>query len=63
MGGNIMTKHMKILVKNLGTGLGLSISHGIINDHHGTIRIDTKEGQYCEFIVELPVDNGWEVIS
>ncbi len=49
--------------KNLGTGLGLSISHGIINDHHGTIKIDTKEGQYCEFIVELPVDNGWEVIS
>ncbi|HET6786224.1 MAG TPA: PAS domain S-box protein [Erysipelotrichaceae bacterium] len=49
--------------KNLGTGLGLSISHGIVHDHHGTIQIDTVEGQYCEFIVELPVDNGWEVIS
>jgi len=47
--------------KNLGTGLGLSISHGIVNDHHGSIKIDTVEGQYCEFLVELPVDNGWEI--
>lgn len=47
--------------KNLGTGLGLSISHGIINDHHGTITIDTEEGNFCEFILEIPVDNGWEI--
>lgn len=47
--------------KNLGTGLGLSISHGIINDHHGTITVDTEEGHYCEFVVEIPVDNGWEI--
>jgi PAS domain S-box-containing protein len=49
--------------KNLGTGLGLSISHGIIHDHHGTIKIDTVDGQYSEFIVEIPVDNGWEIES
>lgn len=47
--------------KNLGTGLGLSISHGIIKDHHGSITITTEEGNYCEFIVEIPVDNGWEL--
>jgi PAS domain S-box-containing protein len=47
--------------KNKGTGLGLSISHGIINDHHGTITIDTEEGSFCEFTFEIPVDNGWEI--
>lgn len=47
--------------KNMGTGLGLSISHGIINDHHGTITIDTEEGSFCEFTFEIPVDNGWEI--
>ncbi len=47
--------------KDLGTGLGLSISFGIIKDHHGKIVIDTQEGCYTKFILELPVDNGWTV--
>ncbi len=47
--------------KDKGTGLGLSISFGIVKDHHGSITIETKTNEYSRFIVELPVDNGWEV--
>ena len=47
--------------KDLGTGLGLSISFGIIQDHHGSIRYETAEGRYTKFIIELPVDNGWQL--
>jgi PAS domain S-box-containing protein len=47
--------------KEAGTGLGLSISFGIVEDHHGRIMVDTREGEYAKFSVELPVDNGWEL--
>jgi signal transduction histidine kinase len=41
---------------NLGnTGLGLSITKGIIDKHHGTIRIDSKPQEGAEVVVELPV--------
>jgi len=37
------------------TGLGLSISYDIIvRGHQGTIEVDTKEGEYAEFIISLP---------
>ena len=39
-----------------GTGLGLSLSYEIITKgHRGTIDIDTKEGEYTEFIITLPL--------
>ena len=47
--------------KELGTGLGLSISFGIVKDHHGQIHIESEPGKYTRFIVELPVDNGWDL--
>ena len=37
-----------------GTGLGLSLSYDIIKAHGGDIKIETKEGEYAEFIIELP---------
>jgi PAS domain S-box-containing protein len=37
------------------TGLGLSISHGIVNDHYGSLSIDTVEGRYTRICVDLPV--------
>ncbi len=40
---------------NSGTGLGLSISHGIISDHGGNIRIDSKAGEFTKVIIDLPV--------
>lgn len=38
-----------------GTGLGLSLSYEIIKAHEGSISVDTKEGEYTEFVIELPV--------
>ena len=38
-----------------GTGLGLSISFNIIvQEHQGQIKVDSKEGEYAEFIITLP---------
>jgi signal transduction histidine kinase len=40
-----------------GTGLGLSISYDIITKGHGgQMIIDTKEGEFAEFIIQLPTN-------
>jgi two-component system, NtrC family, sensor kinase len=36
-----------------GTGLGLSISYDIIKAHGGELKVDSKEGEFTEFTVEL----------
>ncbi|MGA1874569.1 MAG: response regulator [bacterium] len=38
-----------------GTGLGLSVSYGIIQDHKGTIEIESEENEYTTFIINLPI--------
>jgi len=38
-----------------GTGLGLSLSYDIIKTHGGEIKVETKEGEGSEFVVQLPV--------
>lgn len=38
-----------------GTGLGLSLSYDIITkEHDGELKVETKEGEYAEFIIRLP---------
>jgi nitrogen fixation/metabolism regulation signal transduction histidine kinase len=41
--------------KKRGTGLGLAIVHRIVEDHHGTIRVEENQPVGARFIVELPV--------
>jgi two-component system NtrC family sensor kinase len=38
-----------------GTGLGLSVSYGIIKNHHGEIRVESKTGVGTTFTIELPL--------
>jgi CheY-like chemotaxis protein len=38
-----------------GTGLGLSVSYGIIQEHGGSIKVDTKQGKGSTFTIALPV--------
>jgi len=49
--------------RDKGTGLGLSISHGIVMEHGGRLWVESKEGQWTQFLLELPTDNGWKVES
>jgi two-component system NtrC family sensor kinase len=36
--------------------LGLSLSYDIITkEHGGTLTVDTREGEYAEFIIQLPI--------
>jgi signal transduction histidine kinase len=38
-----------------GTGLGLSLSYDIVKAHGGEIKVETKEGEGSEFVIQLPV--------
>lgn len=40
-----------------GTGLGLSVSYGIIKNHKGNIRVESKVGVGTTFTIELPTYN------
>ncbi len=38
-----------------GTGLGLSLSYDVIKAHGGEIKVESKEGEGAEFVIQLPV--------
>ena len=38
-----------------GTGLGLSLSYDIVKAHGGELKVETKEGEGSEFIIQIPV--------
>lgn len=38
-----------------GTGLGLSMTYDIIKLHQGTLHVESKTGEYTEFIITLPI--------
>ena len=37
-----------------GTGLGLSLVYSIVQDHEGTISVDSDEGRGTRILIELP---------
>ncbi|HEX5027034.1 MAG TPA: tetratricopeptide repeat protein [Agriterribacter sp.] len=38
-----------------GTGLGLSLSYDIVKAHGGEIKVESKDGEGTEFVVQLPI--------
>ena len=43
--------------KETGTGLGLAIVHKIVDVHHGTIDVHSREGKGTNFTIKLPKAN------
>jgi len=44
--------------KERGTGLGLAIVSRIVEEHHGSVRVEENRPLGARFVVELPVANG-----
>jgi two-component system NtrC family sensor kinase len=38
-----------------GTGLGLLLAYDIIKAHGGEIKVGTTEGEFAEFVIQLPI--------
>lgn len=55
---NIFTPFFTTKPTGVGTGLGLSLSYNIIvREHGGSLTFDSKENEYCEFIITIPIQS------
>ncbi|MFN8454208.1 MAG: ATP-binding protein [Anaerolineae bacterium] len=52
---NIFEPFFTTKARGAGTGLGLFVSYLIINQHHGTIEVESKLGVGTSFIIKLPI--------
>lgn len=43
--------------KDMGTGLGLSITRGIVEEHGGSISLTSVEGQGCQALIQIPLED------
>lgn len=48
---------MVSLASGVGTGIGLALTKGIIELHHGTIKVESELGKGSSFIIRLHLGN------
>ncbi len=52
---NIFSAFFTTKEVGMGTGLGLSIIERIISVHNGQIKVESEEGKFASFVIEIPL--------